>query len=386
MKRLIIAGLICVLCLPGLNVFAQSESQTVSSLSQRYSFMVPGDWFVADAPGPFLDNTSSAFDMAQFQSSLPLDSITVADSEESVSAFAATDFEFSSPENFAGFDGGVVTSLLMPAGVADSVYALLGGEVDYILDQIEVPAGSSFELEKETLERAGLTGAEAQVSDGNVTFGWQFLLDGDENVLWVVWISDADHLSDVEDILASLNVRTFDLETLTDADALDLTVTIVPNMLEMDIPVGWWMLQSPETSMVMPALNMNFVERLGGNLQGEEGIILFSVQLDHSAFGVDAYDENGQLNPELVEDLYTSLFGQPPAEKLGYEIWSNGEGLAGLETEIDQTVEQGVIYHVLILDTEGPFTLVLSIADGGTWGQYEDVVRAILNSVRLIQE
>jgi hypothetical protein len=58
----------------------------------------------------------------------------------------------------------------------------------------------------------------------------------------------------------------------------------------------------------------------------------------------------------------------------------------GLAAVVDFRADDGAVYYFVLLDTDEQFTLLISFAAAETWADYEDVIRAIFDTARIVDE
>lgn len=373
MKRAIGSGfLLGVLVVSATIAVAQNiTEQTIASPSGRYSFTVPGDWYVSNEPI-----------VPDIQGIFPSEAITIADSETTLEQVVASDFD---PFRGSSIKGAVIIATVWGAGLLEAAQL----DLDDLTQQLAGTGGSDAAIEP--VERANLTGQQVKLSRFDFTLWFLILTDKSNNLVWVIALSDDRHTAQIEAALASLHYQTFPEKTLLETENMTNTVNFLDDTLAVDIPAGWWAMIGDGNVLAMPSVDFDFMNTFNSkplNLQNTRGIVVVALSRDKSTLPPEAYDAEGNLNPEVIVRFLNlaEVTGQvEELENIEVLAWRSNYEVEGVSLLLDRTTGENLIGYFVALNGEDSLPILASMATPEVWEVYRPTIEAIFQTARFIE-
>lgn len=349
----------------------EATSVLLATRSGRYAVEVPLGWYASVEPH-----------FANLQV-LPSEVITLADAEETADALA-DDEEFNLKDDLDNLNGAILLTTIWPANLLEAQQLTAADfEADFAAQFLDEYAGSL----RETVQLTGISGTRYTFqAEGGVASVVYFLNDAGGNLLMIFAGADADHQADLTATIESLTYFAFSAEDLVTLDAGTYEVMVVPAVLIIDVPLGWWMIPG-EGSLLTVTSSPQTVQFLGptfASVTGETGLLSIALQLDPSLL-IEA--DEGTATPlspeEIATQVATILFESEPAAVQSTVAWQNENGLTGWE--INLTTDLGnetVFIYVLVVDNGDKLAVLGVIADAENAPDYAPLVEAIFASAR----
>jgi len=372
MRRIVLILCVLVAALPAI-VTAQSVERKVTAGSGRYSLTAPDDWVISNEPL-----------WGNFQSIFPLESIVIADSDATLDVLRVQNIDLFSPPPGFTMQGALIAGTVWPQALVESV----GLSPETFRTLIMSSAGEN--ITEEPFAHPNLRGSKLTISEDNDNVIILLLSDKSGNLMLLIALADAANLQTANSVLDSLEYQLFSGQLLLDTKGETIPVAVAPDLIEVDIPLGWWVLSAEGTVILMPSVDASLIEALTEqNFEASNGMFIMAMQQDKSEFPPEAYNADGELDPDTIVALLglANILGSDEADLGGVEevsAWSNENGLRGLQMTMRVPEAQGLSAQVIIIDTGDELTLLISAGATSTAASYAETTSAVFESARLV--
>lgn len=320
--------------------------------SGRYAMTVPTGWYASLEP---------LFANLQV---LPSEVMTLADSEATVNALAE-DSEFNTLE-INNLEGAILLATIWPGNLLTG-NALTGDtfEADFAAQLTD----QYTDTLREAVELRGIEGRRyTYTAEGGVHSWVYFLNDPNGHLMMIFAASDDAHQADITTTLDSLTYFAFSADDLLNLEAARYPVTVIPGVVAIEIPLGWWILPG-DGSLQAVASSPQTVEFAGpvfSNASGEVGIVIVALQVNRPA--IDLSTPTGDATPsapitaeEIATEMATLIFNTESSRVQSVAAWQN----EAPEDDPDATPFSGWLIELTTdLGNKAVFVYVLMVEDG----------------------
>ena len=373
MKRIVLLAVALLLVLPFSGAWAQDDDGTITAESQRYSLTAPAGWYA-----------SSEVVFADLQGIFPAESLTLADSEATLEPLMAPDVE---PFELTEFTGAAIVTTVWPADLLEVT------GLDPATFGTLIALGADGESTSEEVALGDVTGTVTRIDNGARTLYVAPLVDKSGNMLLLVGLAEASQASNVDTVINSLAFRAIG-ETATASTELAVPVALLADTLDVMVPAGWWVMETPDVNMAAPDFDAAFVEAIDtGDFTDVSGTFLLGMLRDKSDFPDEVYDADGRLRPDVFSEVVdlAEMLGMSTASTDFGEVditsaeWSNENGVSGLQLDM-ASVENNLVFQMIVLDNDADLAVMAAMSTADNWEIYQPTVDAIFKSVQFVAE
>lgn len=365
-KKVVVLGLVISLLISVLPVFSANE-QLVTPMSQRYSLTVSSEVHV-----------STRAILPDLQMLFPLEILTLADSEQSVEN--AETIPWSEFERVQSFEGWALGLTVWP----QALLAIGGMDIETLQETFFTDLAAVSETHPVTLHNGEVMNLYTSGQAG-INFLFFLTTDTPGNVYLGMGVAEDNYLPMIQKMLATLKMREFTEAELYTTTPLPMTFEIMPGELALDLPSGWWVLDSDGQRMALPFLEQAFFQSLNGDRESGTGAFLMIMPLDESDITADVYDAEGNFDPKaLLASAGTSFMDVGELELIGSAVWQSSFKLTGAAFEFvmaDGSL-QGMI---VVVETGGNLHMAFAAASTPLWEQIQPTYRAMLDTLRVVK-
>lgn len=376
MKAIRCLSLLVLLMLPVMRLQAQSvTSARFFTASTRYSVAQPEGW--VGTTDPIVPS------IQVFES----ENLTLADSQ------ATLDWARRQP-NFDPFvtppPGAMVIGVAWPT----AFMSLLEMDTSMVMEM--VLASLVGDIERKEYRSETLSGQQAIIEMASQGVYAQFLvlLDKSDNLLLLLSVSNAALRAETEAIIESLDYQTFPYFDLLDPATITMPTEIVPDMLQIQLPEGWWVMDTGEDAgiIAVPELSLAFFQALSNaELTGTTGLFMMAVVESKADLPPAAIEADGRFNPDVVTQyirisVAAGMLGENVEIKETRPWVSEQTGERGVLVELQTSEINGMHMSILILDAGADFVELISASPADQWGDFSPILYAIYETAEVLRD
>ncbi|MCL4875158.1 MAG: hypothetical protein KJ064_00795 [Anaerolineae bacterium] len=356
MKRL----LIVIVLLASVILVGAQEPETVFPLSGRYSFILPEGW------------VSTQEGVGQLLAIFPGEGLILADSQATLDFVMTTQPDPADFAEFAPLEGSFLYAVVWPSGLFESM-GLDGETFASLVTVAASPEESDFVVNK--LEGKLFSGESA----GNAVRVLA-VADSAGNTLMVFGFAPAGQADDLDAAIQSV----FFIDAAEIPAEGTYEVSFMEETVFMDVPYGWWYLQSDTSRMVLSSFGAEMVEAMQNrDYAAFQDIAVLAQEMAAEDFA-ELMDAEGNIDPERVENLISLLdvFGEDveAISNFSVENWTSADGTvqgAALSMEMDQ----GIYAYMLVIPGETNIGVV-GFTSVNSPQEQRDLLRTVVDTIR----
>ncbi|MCD4687594.1 MAG: hypothetical protein K8S97_16830, partial [Anaerolineae bacterium] len=348
------------------SVAQEDDTQLASPRSGRYTLAIPETWQMSTKP--LLSETQAIF---------PSESLVIADTQ------ATADSLFSQSQvsinDFLGSQLALEGAIILGHATPGFVEITDNDTTSGIESATEIATGIANEFDPEpTITTHQYQDHSATITafrlTDNVEGRLLTLIDRQGNLLLLIAVSDRVHLAEVDTALQTLQYREFAVDELLNPSALEAHIELITESLTVEIPRGWWVLDTLTYTVFSPAIHG--FDPLAYQLETE--LIIMVYRVDDTA--LDAVLDMRMPEREIAALSVVTGDWQAPTGVEGVE-WE----FAFQSTVAAQGEEQLPSWGKLVLIEDRSHAIAL-VAVGNPEHQlaYTETVDAILDTVARI--
>lgn len=360
--RLLLIGVLVAVILPMATPSAAQDQIAALSASQRYGFMAPATWIASHQPTVGL------------QFGVPTEAVTLASSPDSLTTFrtGARSFFFEKWDfDFRGFQGAVLTSLLWPNGLNDSIY-LDDYKLRYGLEYINDEYGN---FDSREVQVGPFSGTHYQRQWRGLSFNYYWLTNANGETLLISALADSAHAELLLGVINSLRYNEFPFADLTDPFGDPLAVALNGGV-SVNLPLGWWSLggvREQYFTIIGPSADLlravSFFPYSRADLNGL-GVVMGSYRWTKDSPSTDWVNEaNSRLGISL--------------NLLTHEALGDGQSAISFTARLPEFRNIEVAGRGRVWETETEVIALLALGNSGNLTAFEPNINAVFASAHI---